>query len=329
MTIHYDWSGLDLSWKSLRKRPFDHWRYGEFYPDVKERLDMGEGGTPAIRPVSRGSWFFKVESQNPTGSVKDRGSAIEVSMLKELGAKSVVVASSGNLGSSVAAYCARAGIKCEVILPRMFVKARLPEIRSFGASVSFSKGDLSSAVGQAASRARDRGCALAGNFALRREGEKSVAFELADQLGDLDYVVVPAGDGTLLSSLWRGFKDLYAARLTHHLPRVIGVQATGCAPLVEAFDSGSSIRRLVPKTGALSIACGHPTDGDLAIMSVKESAGRFVAVSEAEIASAMARLAKKEGIEVEPAAASSFAGALKLRLPASAKVAMVLTGNNR
>ena len=327
IVIHYDWAGLKMSWRRLGRRSFNHQRYREFYPDLDAPIDLGEGGTPIIGSVDSPGWNFKIESHNPTGSVKDRGSAVEISWIKETGANKVVIASTGNSGASAAAYCARAGLGCEVVLPIHSSKDRVREIKSHGAKVSTVNGDYSKAVAQAIASSKKEKVALAGNYTFRREGEKSVAFELIDQLRDLEFIVVPVGDGSLISAIWRGCKDLYAARLSHRMPRLVGVQAQGCCPIVRAFVTDRPIKRVLPKTSADSISSGDPIDGDLAILSVQESQGGMVAVSEEEIAKARSRLARREGIEVEPAAAAVLAGALKLRIPKTAKTAFILSGS--
>jgi len=322
--VQYDWSGFKINWKSLRARPFNHLRYNEFYPPFKEIISLGEGGTPVINSVSSQSWHFKIEGSNPTGSVKDRGSSIEVSGMKENGVKRVVIASSGHSGLSLAAYCARAGIHCDVVIPSTASKRIIQEIQDFGADAKTVSGDCSAATAKAVSVSIKENIPLAGNYSYRREGEKSVSFELIDQLGELDYIIAPMGDGSLIASMWRGCKDLCAARLLYHMPRLVGVQSEGCCPIVRAFATDSRIRKVTPRGSPRSISCGDPLDGDLAIQSVKESEGGMVAVSGLEIARAEKTLSEKEGIDADPAAASTLAAAIKLKIPKTAKVAFVV-----
>ncbi len=311
----------------MRQRPFNHLRYKEFYPQFKDIVSLGEGGTPIINSVSSQSWHFKIEGSNPTGSVKDRGSSIEVSALKERDAKRVVIASSGHSGLSLAAYCARVGIHCDVILPITAAKGIISEIEGFGADVKTVRGDCSAATAKAEAVSNKEKIPLAGNYAYRREGEKSVAFEVIDQLGELDYIIAPMGDGSLISSIWRGCKDLCAARLLYHMPRLVGVQSEGCCPIVRAFATDSPIRRVTPRNSPKSISCSYPIDGDLAIRSVQESEGGMIAVSEMDIARARKTLSEKEGIGANPAAAATLAAAIKLKIPKAAKVAFVLAAN--
>ena len=327
IVVHYDWSRVNLSWSQLRSRPFTHWRYKEFFPPIREPLEMGEGGTPVVPSIKHTGWYFKIEGQNPTGSFKDRGSAVEISLAKQHGAKRIVLASTGNMGASVAAYCARAGLDCEVVLPKNTNPEKIAEIASFGAAITKVSGDYTKASKIAFSKSKQKGWTLAGDYTNRREGEKSLAFDIADQMGHPDYVVVPVGNGTMISGIWKGFKELYAARLIHRLPTIIGVQASGCMPIVRALKTKKPIRPVIPRTMAHAVACGSPLDGDLALISIIESKGTAIAVSDQEIVQARRMLAHTEGLDAEPSGAASVAGALKLNLPRSALTVFILSGS--
>ena len=327
VVVHYDWSRVNLSWSRLRSRPFTHWRYKEFFPPIREPLEMGEGGTPIVPSIKHTGWYFKIEGQNPTGSFKDRGSAVEISLARQQRARRVVLASTGNMGASVAAYCARAGLECEVVLPKNTNPEKISEIASFGAAITKVSGDYTKASTIAFSKSKQKGWTLAGDYTYRREGEKSLAFEIADQLGLVDYVVVPVGNGTMISGVWKGFKELYAARLIHKLPALIAVQAAGCMPIVQALKSKTPIKPVIPRTMAHAVACGAPLDGDLALLSIVESRGKAIAVTDPEIIQARRMLARTEGLDAEPSGAASVAGALKLKLPRSALTVFILSGS--
>lgn len=325
--MYYDWSEFSVTWSLLRKRNFTHWRYREFFPDILAPLEMGEGGTPIVSSIKNTGWWFKIEGQNPTGSFKDRGSAVEVSLARQNGAKRIVLASTGNMGASVAAYCARADLRCVVVVPQNTNPEKMAEIKSFGAAISTVQGDYTQAAKIAAKKSKQNGWTLAGDYTYRREGEKSLAFEIADQLGHPDYVIVPVGNGTMISGMWKGFKELYAAKLIHKLPTMVGVQAKGCMPIVKAIQSNKSIKPVIPRTLAHAVACGSPLDGDLAISAIKESRGKAVAVSDDEILNARRWLARTEGLDAEPSGAAAYAGAIKARIPSSALTAFILSGS--
>lgn len=306
---------------TLHGREFNHARYMEFYP-VRSLVSMQEGGTPLLRSrniekeLKLGfELYFKCESRNPTGSFKDRGSSVEVAKALEFGFGKTVCASTGNMGASVAAYSGIAGLKCFIFVPRDAPQVKVEQILAHGARVYQVRGDYTAAAALA-EEASKRGTCLLGDYLYRREGTKSLGFELAEQLGmdGYTYVFSPVGNGTLLSSTWKAFKEFKTAGLIKELPKMAGIQAKGCAPVVKAFESRGAIEPLKDaKTIATAIECGSPMDGERALSAARVSGGFAGAVTDSEILKAREILARREGIFAEPAGAVSLAGLLRFR----------------
>jgi len=351
LEIVYDYGEIKgrISWEELRDRPYDHWRYQEFYPPLKSRsiVSMGEGGTPLIRSRNLEKalfpgceLLFKLEGTNPTGSFKDRGSTVEISeaydYLCDHGEEcrnEIVCASTGNMGASVAAYCARAGIVCTIYVPHDTPRIKLLQMMAHGAKIVKVKGDYTVAMLTAKKEYEENGRYLAGDYPYRGEGEKSVGLEIADVLGDeVDYIACPVGNGTLLHGIWKGLKELKTVGLLDRLPKIIGAQAEGCNTVTRAFEKGTDeIIPVIPHTLMDAVACGDPLDGMWALRAIRESGGLGVVVSDEEAARARDLLAKKEGIFAELSGALSFAGLQKAYVSGliekDAKIAVVVTGH--
>ncbi|MBI2146998.1 threonine synthase [Candidatus Woesearchaeota archaeon] len=308
-----------------------HWKYHLFYPieDLDKRVTLDEGGTPLLPSVRQKGYFFKIEGQNPTGSFKDRGSTVEISKAVELGVAEVACATTGNMGSSVATYCARAGLKCSIYLPSFAPKNKVLQIRMMTDSVHIVKGTYEDALRKTKELRKKKHVYLTGDYAYRGEGEKSVGFEILDQLNwnVPDYIVLPVGNATLFSATYKACMEMKQVGLISKLPRLVAVQSAGCKPLVDAFEKGMHHIPLVkqPQTLASAIACGNPVDGLKALIALKKTRGLAVAVKDSEILNAREELARHEGIFVEPSGAVSYAGAKKLHL--DGKVVCVLTGH--
>lgn len=341
LEIVYDYSKLHVTWDELRKRTFCHWRYREFYPDLKKGsiISMGEGGTALVRSFNiakeagASDISFKLESINPTGSFKDRGSTIEISQAHAYGAKDIACASTGNMGASVAAYCARGGIHCTIYVPHDTARIKLLQMEAHGATIRKVKGDYTMAAQVAKRQFEEKGIYLAGDYPYRSEGEKSVGFEVMDQIdGELDYIACPIGNGTLLHGIWKGLKEMKMAGLIHTLPKILGVQAEGCNTVVKAFEEGKDrFEPVIPHTLMDAVACGDPLDGDWALRALRESKGSGLTVSDNEASCTRDMLAKKEGIFAELSGAASTAGLLKAYdkglVPRDARVVALVTGH--
>ena len=334
LEIIFDYSKLKKVVSNLDSRDFNHARYIEFYP-VKNIISLKEGGTPLLRSkniekaLSFGfELYFKYEAENPTGSFKDRGSSVEISKALEFKAEKAVCPSTGNMGASVAAYSGIANLECVVFVPKDTIPTKIQQIMDYGGKVFRVKGNYGYAAELAMKAFKEHNAYLLGDYLYRREGTKSVGFELAEEI-DADYVFCPVGNGTLISAVWKAYKEFKALALVKKTPRLVGVQASGCSPVVKAWETGEEIKPVNGKTVAVAIECGNPLDGKRALISIKESNGFAVSVNDKEIIKAMQLLDKKEALLSEPAGAASLAGLLKTKeqVEKGSKVVCLITGH--
>ncbi len=295
------------------------WRYQGALPRLSRVVTLDEGGTPLPRldNVSRKAGaevYGKLEAANPTGSFKDRGMSVGVSVALSVGAKIVVAASTGNTAASMAAYASKAGLKPVVLLPKGAVaKGKLAQALAYGAKVVSVKGNFDKAL-SIVRRLVEEGLAYPLNSfnPYRLEGQKTIAFEVVEEIGVPDYVVVPVGNAGNIAAIWKGFKEAYSSGVIDRMPVMIGVQARGANPLEEALATGSYKPVEKPETIATAIRIGDPVNRDKALKAVKESGGTIISVSDEEILKAGRMLARNEGLLVEPASAAAVAGLLKL-----------------
>ncbi len=317
----------------MRSKP-THWKYWAFMPakDLSKIITMGEGGTPLLsnkRLGKSGRLLIKYEAANPTGSFKDRGSSLEITKAMEFGKHKVALASTGNMGASIAAYAAYAGLECTVFMPNIVGKEKITQIKAYGAKTIIVNGDYSIAMKQAEDYVVSSiDSFLTGDYPWRSEGTKTIGFEIADQLywHVPDYLVVPVGNGTLIWSVFEAFRELSLVGITDKIPHIIAVQVENCAPVVHAWENelGEIIPVQNPKTIATAIACGDPIDGIAALKAIRDSGGEALRVSDEEALSARNRLAKN-GIFVEPSGAVAYAGVMKKKL--SGTVVVIATGH--
>lgn len=331
LDIEYDYGEIrkTLRKKEFLKKPVSHWKYAAFFPIAKKEkiVSLNEGGTPLIKSVSHENVFFKFEGLNPTGSFKDRGSTVEISKAVELGIKKVHCASTGNMGASVAAYCARAGIKAIIVVPRIAEERKVQQMLAHNAEVKRVNGDYTAAL-NIVRKARKQGNAyIVGDYPFRGEGEKSVGFEIAEQFAwkAPEQVVCPMGNGTLIYAVFKAFNELKITGFVKKTPHLVGVQAEKCDPIVKAFEKhGEIIEIKNPETVATAIACGKPIDGIMALHAIKKSKGTAARVSDREILEAQKALAR-QGIYAEPSGAAGFAGLKKTS--AEKTTAVIVTGH--
>ena len=296
----------------VSSRPKSMWRFREILPldDDQAPVSLGEGGTPLIgaerlkRELGLDApLFIKDESQNPTGSFKSRGMSVAVTRAKALGAPALVAPSAGNAGSALAAYGARAGLPVTVFLPRDTPAVLLDDCRSYGARVSLVDGLIDEAGRRANEFARETG---AFNVATLREpyrieGKKTMACELVEALGAVPAAIVyPMGGGTGLIGMWKAFDELEAVGwIDGERPRMIGVQAEGCAPIVRAYALGHD--RAEPWRDASTSAYGLRVPvalGDrLMLRAIRASHGDAIAVSERDMTLDMLALREREGVD--------------------------------
>ena len=288
------------------------WRYREFL-GVKDSVSLGEGWTPLVTTNEFGpDVFFKLEFLAPTGSFKDRGVAVMISFLGSIGIKHVVEDSSGNAAASLAAYCARTGIKPRIFVPSYASPAKLRQIEIYDAELVPVPGPRIEAT-RKAEAATQAGTYYASHywnpFAL--EGLKTFAYELAEQLDWCcpDNIVIPCGHGTLFLGAYYGFLALLDAGVASKLPRLFAIQAAACAPIVDAFEAGLSVPVPVEggETAAEGIRITFPVRGREILAALKETNGQAVSVAEEEILQARKRLSRS-GLFVETTSAAAVAG---------------------
>ncbi len=279
--------------------------------------------------------YGKFEGANPTGSFKDRGMTVAVSVAKYLGEKLVVCASTGNTAASMAAYASRAGLKPLVVLPKNSVaKGKLAQAIVHGATIVSLNGLFDNALKIVLELYRRRlAYPLNSVNPWRIEGQKTVSFEIMDELGGVDWIIVPVGNAGNITAIWKGLKELKELGLIEDYPRLVGVQASGASPLVRAFKEGSLELKPVekPETIASAIRIGKPVHWRRALKAVYESNGLLVEVGDEEILWAQKILARWEGLSVEPASATTIAGLSKLVeegvIDRGERIVVVLTGH--
>ena len=293
-------------------------------------LTLGEGDTPLVnaptlaRDLGCKELWLKCEGQNPTGSFKDRGMVVALAKAIEAGARAAVCASTGNTSASAAAYCAAAGIACNVVVPDGKVAlGKLAQAVAHGARIVVLRGNFDTALRRVRELADRTGIALVNSVNPHRiEGQKTAAFEIVETLDRApDTLALPVGNAGNISAYWRGFVELGGRR-----PVLLGFQAAGAAPLV----SGQPVAH--PETMATAIRIGNPASWKLAVAAQQESGGIFAAVTDEEILAAYRRLSAEAGVFCEPASAASVAGLLKLAREQPKKFAgqtivAVLTGH--
>ncbi|HEV8151844.1 MAG TPA: threonine synthase [Solirubrobacteraceae bacterium] len=285
-------------------------------------ISLHEGSTPLV-PAPRLSEqvgaevLLKLEGANPTGSFKDRGMTCAVSGAVRDGAEAVICASTGNTAASLAAYAARAGLRGAVIVPEGKIAAgKLAQALMHGARVIALQGNFDRALELVRELVARHPIALVNSVnPLRLEGQKTAAFELVEEVGEVDALCIPVGNAGNVTAYWKGFKEL------EHAPRMLGFQAEGAAPLVRG------VRVEHPETVASAIRIGNPARWEEAMAAFTESRGAIEMVSDAEILEAYRRLAAGEGIFCEPASAASVAGLLKHGAGGARRVVCVLTGH--
>jgi threonine synthase len=285
-------------------------------------VTLQEGSTPLVRAPriseeAGAEVWLKLEGANPTGSFKDRGMTCAVSDAVRSGAEAVICASTGNTAASLAAYAARAGIGGAVIVPEGKIAAgKLAQALMHGARVIALRGNFDEALELVRDLTSRHPIALVNSVnPFRIEGQKTAAFELVDELGEVDAVCVPVGNAGNITAYWRGFRE------SGHEPRMLGFQAAGAAPLVH----GERVER--PETIASAIRIGNPARWEDAMAAVTDSRGAIEAVTDEEILAAYRMLASREGVFCEPASAASVAGLLKHGAAGASRVVCVLTGH--
>lgn len=309
--------------------------YREYLP-VNERtplLTLKEGNTPLIKAVNLSEELgidlhFKFEGLNPTGSFKDRGMVMAVAKAMEEGSRTIMCASTGNTSAAAAAYAARGGLNCIVIIPNNNIAlGKLAQAMIYGAKVIAIEGNFDRALEIVREITAKHPIALVNSVnPYRIEGQKTAAFEVVDQLGKApDVLAIPVGNAGNISAYWKGFKEYQAAGKSSSLPKMLGFEAEGAMAIVK----GEPIAN--PETVATAIRIGNPASWKTAVAAAEESGGQINYVTDEEILEAYRKIASREGIFAEPGSAASIAGVYKMKRQGYFKggesVVCVLTGH--
>jgi threonine synthase len=320
-------SKLDrLNRSSLTSRKGSLWRWRELLPlpQDAEPISLGEGGTPLLRAKKFGAdvdidLWIKDESLNPTQSFKARGMSVAVSMAKYLGAKKLAAPSAGNAGGALAAYAARAGLEAHIFMPRDTPPANIVECRELGAHVTLIDGLITDCGAEIARRKEKEGWFDLSTLKepYRIEGKKTLGYEIAEQLNWKlpDVILYPTGGGTGLIGMWKAFDEMEKLGwIDHKRPRMFSVQASGCAPIVRAFDAGEKFAAEFPNAHTVASGLRVPKAiGDFLMLNIlRESKGGAIAVDDDEMIRTVREVGSHEGLFVAPEGAACFAALKKL-----------------
>ncbi|MDR2134963.1 MAG: threonine synthase [Treponema sp.] len=322
---------------------FSMWRYREFLPveEGSPRPRLRVGASPLYSAEALGKaiglprLYLKDDGLNPTSSLKDRASALAVVKAKEGGFSRIACSSTGNAASSLAGNCAAEGMETVIFVPRRAPQGKVAQLSIFGALVISVDGNYEDTYRLSAEAIEKWGW-YNRNAAINPylvEGKKTVALEIGEQLGfrSPDWVSISVGDGCSIAGVWKGFSDLSRAGLLDRMPRLLGVQASGCCPISTAFTTGEPVARAAENTFADSIAVGVPRNPGKALHAMRASNGAAVSVSDGEIMEAMRLMGRFAGVFAEPAAAASLAGLKKAAaegiISPGASAVCIVTGN--
>jgi len=300
---------------------FSFWRYRPLLPKVKNIASMKEGGTPLYRAkrlsedFELSSLYLKDETRNPTNSFRDRSAALLVSNILDLNMKTAICATNGNMGASLAAYCAKYGINCHIIIPKIVDMGKLAQMLVYDATIEEYGETVDDSIERAETIAEETGWyqATPELNPLVIEAQKTIAFEVAEQFGVPDWFIVSMGSGGTAYSIWKGFRELYDLGRIDSLPKILGVQAEGCSPIVDAYLEEHAGGSEKPSTHAIGILVASPLQKELALDAIKSSKGSALAVSDQEIFAAEQIIARLEGIFAEPASSGTIAALKKAR----------------
>ncbi|MBW3650168.1 MAG: threonine synthase [Actinobacteria bacterium] len=329
LEVAYDYEAIaaHMSRESIAAGPTTIWRYAELLPASAENpVNLGAGFTPLVRAdrlaaeLGLGELWIKNDTLNPTGSFKDRVVSVALTKARELGFKVAACASTGNLANSVAAHAARAGMESVVFIPHDLEQGKVITTAVYGGTLVAVEGSYDDVNRLCAELTSEQPSWAFVNVNVRTyyaEGSKTLAFEVAEQLGwrTPDHVVVPIASGSQLTKIHKGFAELHRVGLLDEEPhvRISGAQAQGCSPVATAFADGTDvIRPQRPSTIAKSLAIGNPADGFYALDIVRRSGGAVGSVDDAEIVEAIRLLARTEGIFAETAGGVTIATLSKL-----------------
>jgi threonine synthase len=319
LAVQYDLDNISVSRSEWDKRPLSVWRYREILPVTIDPVTLYEGGTPLYhlktigKELGLSQLYAKHEGMNPSGSFKDRGMTVGVSMALQLNKTHVACASTGNTSASLAVYAAKAGIPAVVLLPAGKVAlGKVAQALMHGANVISIRGNFDKALEMVHDLCLSHGLYLLNSVnPYRLEGQKTIGFEAIDQLGCVpDRIVLPVGNAGNISAVHKGLNELIELGFIDRLPMMTGIQAEGSAPVVNAIKNNlpEVIPEMNPETVATAIRIGAPVNAEKALTAIRKTGGTAISVTDGEILRMQRDLARKEGIGVEPASAASVAG---------------------
>ncbi len=344
LEVLYDYAGVAGAFPARERLSL--WRYAALLPVGAEHAPPLRAGLTPLYPASRlaetvgvRALWIKDDTLQPTASCKDRGTAVAVAAARKLGRAALSCASTGNAAASLAGFCAASGLPCYIFVPKTAPAPKISQLLAFGAHVFRVDGTYDQAFSLALAASQKFGWynRSDGLNPLVVEGNKTVAFEIWEELGDVpEAVVVAVGDGAVIAGVCKGFLELSWAGLSRRVPKVFGVQALGAAPVVHAFRRFQRGEPILPaeepaETLADSIRVGKPADVVKAVKYVAATGGDYVAVSDAELVAASLDLAREVGIFAEPSGAAPLAGLRKLVkegfIDGSYRVVLIVTGS--
>lgn len=328
LDIRYDYERIFADYpfaELISSSGWDMWNYRPLLPILPEAqaITLGEGGTPLLRSrniqdlAGLPRLYLKLESVNPTLAFKDRPLSVALTAAMQFGMQEVVCASTGNTGVAAAAYAARAGLRCTVYVPASTPMEKLGAMKEYGAELQPIAGSFSDALETAMERAVLRNAFNLTSTYLNPyaiEGNKTVAYELLAQLGHVpDWIVVPIGAGPLLSGIYKGFQEMKRSGFVDRLPRMVGVQADGCAPIAEAYRSGA--KEVLPWRSAVATAASgiadplisYPADGSRTLSVIRESGGIALSIPDDRLLHYRKQLAMREGVLAELSSVTAVA----------------------
>lgn len=320
--LEYKYSFGNVKFHDVLYNVESMWRYRRLLPKINNTVSLGEGFTPTY-PIRRfrnslrikvKEIYVKDDSRNPTGSFRDRAASIISSRAIDWGYETIICASNGNMGASLAAYAAKAGLTCCIYAPMYVDIGKLAQIIMYGGIIEQVGETLDEAILKAVKAERNNWYQGTPELnPLSIEAQKTIAYEVIEQIGVPDWIICPTGSGSIIYSIWKGFSEAYEMGLIKRKPRLIAVQAEGCSPIVTAFLKSSTIVKTKnPQTIASGICIANPLYGNKALEALRDSKGIAVSVSDEEILRSQKNLSKLEGLFVEPAAASTTAALEKL-----------------
>lgn len=342
----YDYAALRRAVAPDALEGFSLWRYAPLLPvsAPEHSPPLHVGWTPLIgaprlaAALKLREVWLKDDSRNPTGSLKDRASAMVVARARQLDVSVITTASTGNAAAALAGICASVGMRAVIFVPAKAPPAKIAQLLVYGATVLLVDGTYDDAYALSLQASAQYGwyCRNTGMNPYTAEGKKTAAFELCEQLAwrAPDVLIVSVGDGNILAGQHKGFYDLHQLGWIERIPRLIGVQAAGSDVLVRAWENGTpadAVQRGGTQTIADSISAGLPSDRAKALRAVRETGGAFVRVTDAEILAAIPALARLSGVFAEPACAAAYAGLLKAveggLIGSDESVALLITGS--